>query len=220
VFVSNHPRPASLSPHHDENHPTARPEERSVTPLAATLRDLPASVANKRLTETLTPLDATLTKNTGVGSPPLSGEKRLASFSRRSDVQTLRRFDGFSAGHQIPAAPLFSYTSELPIFYPLCFDIHPCNGGGCTPLPSIQCAYSPTFDGIRQCVTMLALTPIPALLRLLPNVPTFKPSNVQTILGSPAVYPLLILTKRYPVTIPIHLRYHTSPCPPCLPMSN
>jgi hypothetical protein len=92
--------------------------------------------------------------------------------------------------------------------------------GGCTPLHSIQCPYSPTFDGIRQCETILALTPIPALLRLLPNVPTFKPSNVQTILGSPAVYPLLILTKRYPVTIPIHLRYHTSPCPPCPPMSN
>ena len=42
----------------------------------------------------------------------------------------------FSLGHQIPAAPLFSYTYELPIFYPLCFacppwrEIHPSNGGG------------------------------------------------------------------------------------------
>jgi hypothetical protein len=38
-----------------------------INPLLATLMDLPASVANKRLTESLTLLDATLTKNTGVG---------------------------------------------------------------------------------------------------------------------------------------------------------
>src|SRR5882724_3482501 len=38
-----------------------------VSPLAATLMDLPASVANKRLTAELSPLDATLTKNTGGG---------------------------------------------------------------------------------------------------------------------------------------------------------
>src|SRR5207244_3853874 len=40
-----------------------------VRPLAATLMDLPASVANKRLTEELSPLDATLTKNTGWEAP-------------------------------------------------------------------------------------------------------------------------------------------------------
>jgi hypothetical protein len=38
-----------------------------VSPLAATLMELPASAANKGLTEILTPLDATLTKNRGVG---------------------------------------------------------------------------------------------------------------------------------------------------------
>jgi hypothetical protein len=37
----------------------------SLTPLDATLMNLPASVANKRLTAGLTPLDATLTKNMG-----------------------------------------------------------------------------------------------------------------------------------------------------------
>jgi hypothetical protein len=41
-------------------HPAAIP----VSPLAATLMDLPASVANKRLTAKLNPLDATLTENT------------------------------------------------------------------------------------------------------------------------------------------------------------
>jgi hypothetical protein len=38
------------------------------TPLAATLIDLSVSVANKRFTQNLTPLDATLTKNLGEGS--------------------------------------------------------------------------------------------------------------------------------------------------------
>jgi len=39
----------------------------SLSPLAATLMDLPASVANKRLTVRLSPLAATLTKNRGEG---------------------------------------------------------------------------------------------------------------------------------------------------------
>jgi hypothetical protein len=51
----------------DEEPAPARHEERSVTSLDATLMELPVSVANKRLTEKLTPLDATLTKNPGGG---------------------------------------------------------------------------------------------------------------------------------------------------------
>jgi hypothetical protein len=39
----------------------------TVSPLAATLLDVPVSVANKRLTAKLNPLDATLTKNRGSG---------------------------------------------------------------------------------------------------------------------------------------------------------
>ena len=39
----------------------------ALSPLDATLMDLPASVANKRLTELLSLLDATLTKNPGGG---------------------------------------------------------------------------------------------------------------------------------------------------------
>src|SRR3981081_1001021 len=41
-----------------------------VSPLDATLMLSPASVANKRLRAKLNPLDATLTKNRGVGAPP------------------------------------------------------------------------------------------------------------------------------------------------------
>ncbi len=50
------------------SHPSqllSRQQYDPVSPLAATLMDLPASVANKRLTVGLSPLDATLTKNKG-----------------------------------------------------------------------------------------------------------------------------------------------------------
>src|SRR5713101_9013598 len=69
-----------------------------LSPLAATLMGSPASVANKRLTVLLNPLDATLTKNTGVGdrSPSLR--------HRRSDVQTCGRSEVFPS-------------------YPLCFQV-------------------------------------------------------------------------------------------------
>ena len=43
----------------------SRQQSIGISPLSATLMDLPASVANKRLTARLNPLDATLTKNTG-----------------------------------------------------------------------------------------------------------------------------------------------------------
>ena len=43
-----------------------------LSPLPATHTSHPVSVANKRLTETITPLDATLTKNRGKGAPYLS----------------------------------------------------------------------------------------------------------------------------------------------------
>jgi len=54
----------------ESSHPAqllSRQQSAPVNPLAATLMDLPASVANKRLTAGLSPLDATLTKNRGGG---------------------------------------------------------------------------------------------------------------------------------------------------------
>ncbi len=71
--------PKAFPCHASENSP--------VSPLAATLMDLPASVANKRLTVGLSPLDATLTKNRGGTSfkPKGSLPPRL---SCSSDVQT------------------------------------------------------------------------------------------------------------------------------------
>jgi len=55
------------------SHPSqllSRQHSAPITPLAATLMDFPATIANKSLTAGLTPLDATLTKNRGVGAPP------------------------------------------------------------------------------------------------------------------------------------------------------
>ena len=51
-------------------HPTqllSRQQSTPGSPLAATLMNFPASVANKRLTAWLSPLDSTLTKNRGGG---------------------------------------------------------------------------------------------------------------------------------------------------------
>src|SRR6266571_1875590 len=57
-----------------------------ISPLAATLMDSPASVANKRLTVELSPLDATLTKNTGGGDILLL---RNSSLTTRHGTQVL-----------------------------------------------------------------------------------------------------------------------------------
>ncbi len=71
----------------------SRQQSAPVSPLAATLMDLPASVANKRLTAWLSPLDATLTKTGGWGRlmvnqhPP---DLDVWTF-RRSDVPTIQR---------------------------------------------------------------------------------------------------------------------------------
>ena len=49
----------------------------SLSPLSATFTRLPASVANKRLTERLNPLDATFTRNRGWGVPKRRFPTRL-----------------------------------------------------------------------------------------------------------------------------------------------
>src|ERR1700675_3101555 len=45
----------------------SRQQSAPISPLAATVMYLSASIANKRLTRLLNPLDATLTRNRGVG---------------------------------------------------------------------------------------------------------------------------------------------------------
>ena len=60
----------------------------NISPLAAILMDLPASVANKRLTSRLNPLDATFTKIRGVGvriSPYFRGPRVTSHESPLTD---------------------------------------------------------------------------------------------------------------------------------------
>src|SRR5712664_3879881 len=57
----------------------SRQQSAPVSALAATLMDLPASVANKGLTAGLSPLDATLTKNKGEGG----GSSQIVSIQTR-----------------------------------------------------------------------------------------------------------------------------------------
>jgi hypothetical protein len=114
------------------SHPRSLPSYKRnvhISSLTATHMDLFASVANKRLTEKLTPLDATLTKNMGVG------------------VYIL-----FSPSHQIPATTLFSITYDCPFSIPFVLTfIHVM--GGVPPLLSalfcVPCAsalsFSPSF---------------------------------------------------------------------------
>jgi hypothetical protein len=110
-----------------------------INPLDATLVDSPASAANKRLTGNLNPVDATLTKNPGVGCPPTSAlpvcsprlcvGSRLPRFNSRTQLQDEPTFLSRPSNDQNLSRSFFSTTYKLPIFYPLCFDIHPSNGG-------------------------------------------------------------------------------------------
>jgi hypothetical protein len=72
---SSHPRPL-----------LSRQHSAPVSPLAATLTNRPASIANKRLTTKLTPLNITLTKNKGAGVA-----LQLSAFLR-SNVQRCNSF--------------------------------------------------------------------------------------------------------------------------------
>ena len=75
----------------------------SLSSLDATLMNLFASVANKRLTAKLNPLDATLTKNGG-GYLLQARGLSLSVLPRRSDLQTFRRAN----------VPTFQRVSSIP----------------------------------------------------------------------------------------------------------
>src|SRR5260370_25229661 len=83
------PRPAVLPTPTSSSHLSpllSRQQLPPLTPLAATLMDCPASVANKRLTAELSPLAATLTKNRGVGAHPLRNQPLATRPSRMDSI--------------------------------------------------------------------------------------------------------------------------------------
>src|SRR5712671_1708368 len=95
------PRPAVLLTPPKSSHPCSLlscQRLAHLTPLAATLMDSSASVANKRLTTGLSPLAATLTKNAGWGPHPF----RVSTFRSK-----LRR----SSRAEIPTGSAFSTSS-------------------------------------------------------------------------------------------------------------
>jgi hypothetical protein len=83
---------------------------RPLSPLSATLMGLPASVANKRLTAQLNPLDATLTKNRGypLQANSLSSPRRKSS---STGVAIISRTRSRSAGTSSFVDPLVSMVS-------------------------------------------------------------------------------------------------------------
>ena len=131
-----------------------------VSPLAAALMDLPASIANKRLTPRLTPLDATLTKNRGVGtrsctshhsstfsishfpSPNSYGITSLAAPHPLTPIESnpYKNSRGEECGPfsapatKLPAHLCFHSLTNCPFSIPFVLTfIHVM--GGCTPLP-------------------------------------------------------------------------------------
>jgi hypothetical protein len=97
----------------------SRQQHASASPLAATLTGLPASVANKRLTVGLSPLDAAFTKNTGRGSDyghPSVKNKPLSSLPRSVTQHLCASSSIFRTLFQVPypASPLFAILAKTP----------------------------------------------------------------------------------------------------------
>src|SRR6266403_2016035 len=82
----------------------SRQHSAPISPLAATLMNLLASVANKELTGSLSPLAATLTKNGGVGRVMVN--------------QLSSRFDGRKVHVQIPCFLFAAHSSKFRIARP------------------------------------------------------------------------------------------------------
>src|SRR5260370_527166 len=84
-----------------------------------------------------------------------------------------------------PATPilpaLFSYSYVLPIFYPLCFDIHACNAA-CTPLPAPPTAYPHSLSPIPFLVIFLR-----TLLRSSKTQPLCFPAIPHSLAKTPGV---------------------------------
>jgi hypothetical protein len=144
--------PKSFTCHISENGP--------VSPLVATLKDRPASVANKRLTAKLSPLSATLTKNRGGVLPT-----RCSAVGR--DRQSLP-----------------SYFTSLPLHSasPIAAKRLWCNNsqrhensllsGETTPLPPVSNTRERTSGTVRQCSR--SETPIRSGLQVVPGSSVLK----------------------------------------------
>src|SRR5712692_2314850 len=90
----------------------------ALSPLAATLMDIPASVANKRLTARLNPLDATLTKIRGGESPrPYIFNPLLCEPPARGVYPDLSGRHSVIFFHPLPYPPIFPETFSPALSY-------------------------------------------------------------------------------------------------------
>src|SRR5712664_2796650 len=106
----------------------------SLSPLAATLMDPPASVANKRLTVWLNPLDATLTKNTGGG-----GDGGHSSQFRNSPLAILLKSFPFTFFRTLFG--VFAFAKKSTRLFSIDSALYAQNTRGwSTPLRRIACA--------------------------------------------------------------------------------
>jgi hypothetical protein len=150
------------------SHPSQLPSRqylRPITPLDATHRDSLASVASKRLTSNLTPLNATLTKNTG--GPRGPSTLPLFCFSTR---WTFRRF---------PPLPTYLCFFNLSPFFSFPCALFPSRNFANLFFPTACALFSPPW-GVG------GYTPVWILDRpsgdfKSPNLQTFQPSNMQTL---------------------------------------
>ena len=137
---SSHPRPL-----------LSRQQHAPVSPLAATLMDLPASVANKRLTQKLSPLDSALTKNRGVGGamvnqpPPAFNARSHNSQSGTRSPQCAPIRSGSSAtGHPhlavLPLASNRHFVTSFHRCFPQPVDFQPLAGHNFPSAPSPRMA--------------------------------------------------------------------------------
>src|SRR6266403_4299454 len=126
--------PAALLTPSKSSHPMellSRQHFVRISPLTATLMDLPASVANKRLTARLSPLDSTLTKNRGVGVLWLTSHPDFNVPTCNSHSET----QGPPRTAIIPALSFHSFTNwPFPIPFVLTF----MRRMGGVPLPTFQ----------------------------------------------------------------------------------
>src|SRR5260370_26107334 len=141
----------------------SRPHTAPISPLAATLMDLPVNVANKRLTVQLTPLDAILTKDIGGGGHILQA-KSFSLFAAPSLRALLRWFPFVPTLISVPD-PSSILRTLFQVPYPL------------SPAFATLTKTAGVWGYSSHFGTRPSFSPLPAPLRL--ALPRLSPNNLE-----------------------------------------
>ena len=223
---SNARPPGSSSNSSKISHPRPLPSHQHfvpVSPLAATLMESPASVANKRLTARLNPLAATLTKNRGGGGSRLAHPTRMRILSPPTAEEAKD-----SSPASLFCTPVHRERSTIPwqpsgsLLFLKIAGVSPYNfhSGNCsqdtTPKghffrPFLSAAYtlfqapypvSPVFATVTKTAGCIPTIPILALFQLSGSLITFQSSTLQRETSAPS-YPLLLQSSGIWITGPV-----------------